>query len=124
MLSPRDFPGFLLEGKHVLLSICPDIDRLQQREQALTAVGFRVVSVSTPSAATAISKYWQFSALVIDDECSEISSAIKSRAAAIFSAASGHEEKLVNELLTRLAGESRANCHPLKKSDLHSGAAA
>ena len=36
MLSPRDFPRFLLEDQHVLLSICPDIDRLQQREQVLT----------------------------------------------------------------------------------------
>ena len=40
-----------------------------------------------------------------------------SRPAALFFVASGAEEKLVHELLTQLASEPLANCHPLKKSD-------
>ena len=53
----------------VLISICPDITRLQIREQTLSAAGFNVVSASTFQAAWALSEYCDFSVVVLDHEC-------------------------------------------------------
>ena len=52
-----------------VLSICLDLQRTLKREQALSSAGFRVVSATTVEAALAMSCYYEFSVIVLDEEC-------------------------------------------------------
>jgi hypothetical protein len=52
-----------------ILSVCPDIARLQTRELALSEAGFCVASASTSQAAWAMLKLCAFSLVVLDSEC-------------------------------------------------------
>ena len=84
----------------VLLSVCPDITRLQIREQTLVAAGFNVVSASTFQAAWAMSEYCDFSLVVLDHECcSELSALVmKQRYSSFETWPAMDESKLVREV--------------------------
>lgn len=93
----------------VVLSVCPDLVRLQRREHALTAAGFRVVSASTTHAATAMSRYWQFGVLVVDRECSDVTPLLKISDHWLFGpVGDGSEDELVREVLMRVVHEPAA----------------
>jgi hypothetical protein len=52
----------------VLLSVCPDIDRMQCREHALHAAGYIVASASTLFAALEMCQLCNFDLVVLDSE--------------------------------------------------------
>ena len=53
----------------VLLSVCPNLDRMQSREHALVSAGYQQVSVSTLEAARELSQHCKFDILLLDQEC-------------------------------------------------------
>ncbi len=53
----------------VLLSVCPNLDRLQMREHALVSAGYHVVSASTLVAAWGMAQFCKFDLVLLDDEC-------------------------------------------------------
>ncbi|HVH86481.1 MAG TPA: hypothetical protein VM912_07130 [Terriglobales bacterium] len=53
----------------VLLSVCPDIDRMQFRERMLHAAGYSVASASTLFAAHEMCELCNFDLVVLDCEC-------------------------------------------------------
>jgi hypothetical protein len=53
----------------VLLSICPNLDRLKSREDALHAAGYLVASASTLTAAKEMSQLCRFDIVLLDHEC-------------------------------------------------------
>ena len=53
----------------VLLSICPNLDRMQSREDALHAAGYVVASASTLAAAKEMSQLCKFDIVLLDHEC-------------------------------------------------------
>ncbi|HJX00494.1 MAG TPA: hypothetical protein VJ453_10045 [Terriglobales bacterium] len=53
----------------VLLSICPNLDRMQSREHALHAAGYSVASASTLVAAKEMSELCKFDIVLLDHEC-------------------------------------------------------
>ena len=53
----------------VLLSICPNLDRMQSREDALHAAGYLVASASTLRAALEMSQLCKFDIVLLDHEC-------------------------------------------------------
>lgn len=59
------------ESSHwpVLLSICPDIDRMQNREHTLHAAGYVVASASTLFAAEQMCQLCSFDLVLLDREC-------------------------------------------------------
>ena len=66
--SPQSKRRRLPTGPTVL-SICLDLNRTRNREQALSSAGFRVVSVTTFEAALAVSQHCEFRIVVLDHEC-------------------------------------------------------
>jgi hypothetical protein len=59
------------ESSHwpVLLSVCPDIDRMQNREYTLHAAGYVVASASTLFAAEQMCHLCSFDLVLLDREC-------------------------------------------------------
>ena len=59
------------ESSHwpVLLSVCPDIDRMQNREYTLQAAGYIVASASTLFAAEQMCQLCSFDLVLLDREC-------------------------------------------------------
>jgi hypothetical protein len=59
------------ESSHwpVLLSVCPDIDRMQIREHTLHAAGYVVASASTLFAAEQMCHLCSFDLVLLDREC-------------------------------------------------------
>ncbi len=59
------------ESSHwpVLLSVCPDIDRMQNREHTLHAAGYAVASASTLFAAEQMCQLCSFDMVLFDREC-------------------------------------------------------
>lgn len=59
------------ESSHwpVLLSVCPDIDRMQTREHTLHAAGYVVASASTLFAAEQMCQLCTFDLVLLDREC-------------------------------------------------------
>ncbi|GEM_PF-2937391 len=59
------------ESSHwpVLLSVCPDIDRMQNREHTLHAAGYVVASASTLFAAEQMCHLCSFDLVLLDREC-------------------------------------------------------
>jgi CheY-like chemotaxis protein len=53
----------------VLLSVCPDIDRMQNREHALHSAGYVVASASTLFAAEQMCHLCSFDLVLLDREC-------------------------------------------------------
>jgi hypothetical protein len=53
----------------VVLSVCPDIDRMQSREHTLHAAGFVVASASTIFAAQEMCDLCSFDVVLLDREC-------------------------------------------------------
>ena len=53
----------------ILLSICPNLDRMQSREDALHAAGYVVASASTVAAAREMSQLCKFDIVLVDHEC-------------------------------------------------------
>ena len=53
----------------VLLSICPNLDRMQSREDALHAAGYVVASASTLTAALEMAQLCRFDIILLDHEC-------------------------------------------------------
>ncbi|MBV9073442.1 MAG: hypothetical protein JOZ10_07425 [Acidobacteria bacterium] len=53
----------------VLLSVCPNLDRMQSREDALHAAGYHVASASTLTAAKEMSQLCKFDIVLLDHEC-------------------------------------------------------
>jgi len=61
----------------VLLSICPNLDRMQSREHALHAAGYLVASASTLAAASEMSQLCRFDIVLLDHECASEHGATK-----------------------------------------------
>ena len=97
----------------VLISICPDITRLQIREQTLTAAGFNVVSASTFQAAWALSAYCDFSVVVLDHECClELSALVmKQRYSSFETWPEMAEDKLVKEITNIFSLQATGSVH-------------
>ncbi|HKT26171.1 MAG TPA: hypothetical protein VJR04_16300 [Terriglobales bacterium] len=59
------------ESSHwpVLLSVCPDIDRMQDREHTLHSAGYVVASASTLFAAEQMCHLCSFDLVLLDREC-------------------------------------------------------
>ncbi len=59
------------ESSHwpVLLSVCPDIDRMQNREHTLHAAGYVVASASTLFAAEQMCHLCSFDLVLLDRDC-------------------------------------------------------
>ena len=53
----------------VLLSICPNLDRMQSRQEALHAAGYLVASASTLTAAREMTQLCKFDIVLLDHEC-------------------------------------------------------
>lgn len=53
----------------VLLSVCPNLDRMQSRENALLAAGYVVASASTLAAAKEMTQLCKFDIVLLDHEC-------------------------------------------------------
>ena len=60
----------------VLLSICPNLDRMQSREDALHAAGYVVASASTLAAAQEMTQLCKFDIVLLDHECASEDSAV------------------------------------------------
>ena len=53
----------------VLLSVCPNLDRMESREHALLAAGYVVASASTLIAAKEMTQLCKFDIVLLDHEC-------------------------------------------------------
>lgn len=60
----------------VLLSICPNLDRMQSRQDALHAAGYLVASASTLIAAKEMSQLCKFDIVLLDHECASDDGAV------------------------------------------------
>ncbi len=85
-----------------LLSICPDIERLETRAKALKAAGFRVVSVSTIQAAAAVAQCCDFSLVMVDHDCPSEVGELEFRGARVLASVPGDDgiSKALNTLLS------------------------
>lgn len=63
--TPRSGPATL---SPLLLSVCPDVDRMEMREHDLASAGYQVLSATTLAAAWAMAKYCNFDIVVIDSD--------------------------------------------------------
>jgi hypothetical protein len=68
-LGPDIAASFEASRWPVLLSICPNLDRLKSREDALHAAGYVVASASTLAAAREMSQLCRFDIVLLDHEC-------------------------------------------------------
>ena len=85
----------------IVLSICLDVHRTRNREQALSSAGFRVISVTTFEAALAVCQYCEFRIVVLDHECcSQLTSLHLEPPYVIFGReADSNDSQLVQDLL-------------------------
>ena len=67
-LGPDIAASFETSRWPVLLSICPNLDRMQSREDALQAAGYVVASASTLAAAKEMSELCKFDIVLLDHE--------------------------------------------------------
>ena len=106
--SLKPSASYLAEGP-VVLSICLDVDRARNREQALSSAGFRVISASTIEAAVAVSHHCEFSIVVLDHECcSQLNSlSLKPPYVILGRAPAADENKLVQDLLALCSRRTR-----------------
>jgi hypothetical protein len=68
-LGPDITANFESSRWPVLLSVCPNLDRLKSREDALHAAGYLVASASTLTAAKEMSQLCRFDIVLLDHEC-------------------------------------------------------
>ena len=61
----------------ILLSICPNLDRMQSREDALHAAGYVVASASTVAAAREMTELCKFDIVLLDHECASDDGAVR-----------------------------------------------
>jgi hypothetical protein len=85
----------------VLLSICPDIDRMQSRELALHAAGYVVASATTLYAAQEMSHLCNFDLVVLDHEFASQQEAadIQGRHVSVLLEPGTSEQQLLNRLM-------------------------
>jgi hypothetical protein len=68
-LGPEIAGKFEASRWPILLSICPNLDRMLSREDALHAAGYVVASASTITAAREMSQLCKFDIVLLDHEC-------------------------------------------------------
>jgi len=96
----------------VLLSICPNLDRMQSREHALLAAGYAVASASTLTAATEMAQFCKFDIVLLDHECASEDGAksIQQRHVSVLLESGTTERELLSNLsqLLQVASASAA----------------
>jgi len=96
----------------VLLSICPNLDRMQSREHALIAAGYLVASASTLTAAREMAQLCKFDIVLLDHECvsDDRAKVIQQHHVSILLESGTSERHLLNQLsqLLQLASASAA----------------
>jgi hypothetical protein len=101
------------ESSHwpVLLSICPDIDRMQSRELALHAAGYVVASATTLYAAQEMSHLCNFDLVVLDHEFASQQEAadIQGRHASVLLEPGTSEQQLLNRVTEILHGPNTSS---------------
>ena len=99
-LGPEIASGYESSRWPVLLSICPDIDRMQSRELALHAAGYVVASATTLFAAQEMSHLCNFDLIVLDHEFAsqEEVASIQGRHASVLLDPGTSEQQLLNRL--------------------------
>jgi hypothetical protein len=88
----------------VLLSVCPNLDRLQRREHALVSAGYHVVSASTLFAAWGMSQLCKFDLVLLDSECASPgeSGSLQERCATVLIQPTASEKDVIAELAKML----------------------
>jgi hypothetical protein len=103
------------ESSHwpVLLSICPDIDRMQSRELALHAAGYVVASATTLYAAHEMSHLCNFDLVVLDHEFASQQEAadIQGRHASVLLEPGTSEHQLLNRVMEMLQANTSSAVH-------------
>ena len=99
-LGPEIIPRYESSRWPVLLSICPDIDRMQSRELALHAAGYVVASATTLFAAQEMSHLCNFDLVVLDHEFAsqQEAAAIQGRHASVLLEPGISERQLLSRL--------------------------
>jgi hypothetical protein len=96
----------------VLLSVCPNLDRMQSREDALHAAGYVVASASTLTAAREMAQLCRFDIVLLDHECAvdNAASTIQERHVSVLLEAGTTERQLLAQLrqLLQVASASAA----------------
>ena len=96
----------------ILLSICPNLDRMQSREDALHAAGYLVASASTLAAAKEMTHLCKFDIVLLDHECASDDGAvgIQERHVSVLLEAGTSERQLLAHLsqLLQVASASAA----------------
>src|SRR5258708_21610725 len=94
----------------VLLSVCPNLDRLQRREHALVSAGYHVVSASTLFAAWGMSQLCKFDLVLLDSECASPgeSGSLQERCATVLIQPTASEKDVIAELAKMLTALHRS----------------
>jgi len=96
----------------VLLSVCPNLDRMQSREHALLAAGYVVASASTLTAAKEMTQLCRFDILLLDHECASDDRAktLQQHHVSVLLQSGTSERQLLNQLsqLLQVASASAA----------------
>jgi hypothetical protein len=100
-LAPELVPAPERPRWPVLLSVCPNLDRLQRRERALVSAGYHVVSASTLIAAWGMSQLCKFDLVLLDDECvaGGESVSLQERCATVLLPPSASDKDVIAELV-------------------------
>ena len=93
----------------VLLSVCPNIDRMLSREHILSAAGYQMVSATTLEAASEMAHLYKFDLVLLDQEYAR--EAETSRLRDLCLSMVVHQSASEEDLLTQL-------CRALKQADL------
>lgn len=111
-LGPYTTPNFEGSRWPVLLSVCPNLDRMQSREDALHAAGYVVASASTLTAAKEMAQLCRFDIVLLDHECAadNATSTIQERHVSVLLEAGTTERQLLAQLgqLLQVASASAA----------------
>jgi len=95
----------------VLLSVCPDIERMQCREHALQSAGYVVASASTVFAANEMCQICSFDLVVLDSEYASEARYIQERYPSVLLDAGTSERDLLLKLSEVLQLERAAAIH-------------
>jgi len=95
----------------VLLSVCPDIDRMQCREHTLQTAGYVVASASTVFAAQEMCQICSFDLVVLDSEYASEARYLQERYPSVLLAPGTSERELLARLSKVLQIERTAAIH-------------
>ncbi|HWC20048.1 MAG TPA: hypothetical protein VG498_23745 [Terriglobales bacterium] len=95
----------------VLLSVCPDIDRMQCREHTLQSAGYVVASASTLFAAQEMCQICSFDLVVLDSEYASEARYLQQRYPSVLLDPGTSERELLSKLTEVLQLDKAAAIH-------------